>query len=674
MKRLKGRKLATMTSEPIEWIGAVDKYEDEDDLRKAPAATAAEDAPPAADLDEEERNGLPAFSMVAYTGGAMSVRGWDAPVVVDLAGLQWTAKPRPILRDHSPGMPVGHTTAIRVADGRLIVDGFISGAGAVARELVESSRNGFPWQASIGADAGGLEFIDEDEEAVANGRTFAGPVYVSRRAVLGEISFVALGADDDTEARVAASAAGDDEMNKTTAPSGEVAASAAAVVEQGVDPVAAIRASAAAEALRIEAIEKVAGSSAGIRAKAIAEGWDATRAELEVLRAERAQPVPAGIVRNAATGDAKVIEAAIAKAGNLPNIEKAYKPETLEAADEAFKVVSLQEVLVQAANRNGWHGSVRGDMRGMLQAAFSTNSIAGVLSNLANKFLLAGYTAVDQAWRAVSSVRNVSDFKTANIYRLTASAEFAKVENGGEITHGTLGEQVFTNKADTYARMLAITRQDIINDDLGAITTVPQQLGRGAGLALNRVFWTTFLAEHTSGKTLFPTNKSKGNFIDGATASAVSVAGLTTAEQAFLNQTDPGGFPLGIMPQVWLVPTKFYATAVGIMASLEVRETGSTDKAYTVANPHAGKFQVVTSPYLSNSAMGGAHSVDFWYLLANPAELSFIEVAFLNGIQVPTVEEAEADFNTLGIQMRGYMDFGVSTMEHRAAVKSKNAA
>ena len=664
MKKLKGRKLATLHSEPIEWLGAQEHYEDK------PADAA--DGQPVPMLDEE-RQSLPAFSMTAYTGGAMSVRGWDAPVVVDLAGLQWTAKSRPILKDHSPSMPIGHTTAIRVVDGRLVVEGVISGAGAVAREVVESSRNGFPWQASIGADAGGIEYIEEGDEAVANGRTFAGPLYVSRRAVLGEISFVALGADDDTEARVAATAAGDEDMSKTTAPTGEVAASAAAVVDQGVDPVAAIRAKAAAEALRIEAIEQVAGANAGIRAKAIAEGWDATRAELEVLRAERAQPVPAGIVRNANTADGKVIEAAIAKAGNLPNIEKAYKPETLEAADEAFKVVSLQEVLVQAAQRNGWHGSVRGDMRGMLQAAFSTNSIAGVLSNLANKFLLAGYTAVDQAWRSVASVRNVSDFKTASSYRLTSSAKFAKVANGGEIQHGELADQTYTNKADTYARMLAITRQDIVNDDLGAITSVPQQLGRGAGLALNEVFWTTFLAEHTSGKSLFPTNKSKANFIDGATESAVSVVGLTTAEQAFLNQTDPNGFPLGIMPQVWLVPTKYYATAVSIMASLEVRDT-TANKLYAVANPHAGKFQVVTSPYLSNSAMGGAQSTEFWYLLANPAELSFIEVAFLNGVQVPTVEEAEADFNTLGIQMRGYMDFGVATQEHRAAVKAKNAA
>lgn len=41
--------------------------------------------------------------------------------------------------------------------------------------------------------------------------------------------------------------------------------------------------------------------------------------------------------------------------------------------------------------------------------------------------------------------------------------------------------------------MLSIDRRDIINDDLGAITTVPRKLGRGSGLKINDVFWTAFM-------------------------------------------------------------------------------------------------------------------------------------------------------------------------------------
>ena len=638
MKHLKGRKLATITSDQIEWLQA--------------------EATP----DGETAAGLPKFSMVAYTGGAMTVRGWDAPVVVDLAGLQWTAKARPILKDHSASLVIGHTTGIRVMGGDLVVDGVISGAGGVAREIVESSRNGFPWQASIGADAGGIEFIGDGETVTANGREFDGPVYVSRRAVLGEVSFVALGADDATEARVAANAAEESDMSKTTEPTGDVAATAAPqakVVEAAADAVAAIRAEAAAEASRIASIRKVAAGNEEIAARAISEGWDVTKCELECLRAERAQAIPAAIVRNSGVADEKAIEAAVAVSAKLPNVERAYKAETLEAAD-SMRQMGLQELLLLAAERNGYHGrSVKADTRGVLQAAFSTMGLSGIMSNIANKFLLAGFTAVDQAWRAIAATRSVSDFKTVTSYRLNGGFAFDEVGPAGEIKHGAVSEESFTNAAKTYAKMFSVTRQDIINDDLGALSAIPQRIGRGAALKMNSVFWAAFL----DNSSFFAAGNN-----NIATSNAFSIDGLTTAEQKFLDQTDADGFPLALMPSVLLVPTGLYAKAAQVMASTELRDTTSSTK-YPVANPHAGKFQVVTSPYLSNSALTG-YSATSWYLLANPAELATIEVAFLNGIETPTVEQADASFSTLGIEMRGFFDFGVAKQDAKAGVKS----
>lgn len=96
---------------------------------------------------------LKRFAMSAYTGGAMSLRGWRHPTVIDLAGLAWSAKPRPILKDHNPSLIVGHTESVSVVDGVLRVAGVVSGGGAVAREIVDAGLNGFPWQASVGAHA-----------------------------------------------------------------------------------------------------------------------------------------------------------------------------------------------------------------------------------------------------------------------------------------------------------------------------------------------------------------------------------------------------------------------------------------------------------------------------------------------------------------------------------------
>ncbi|MBL8892488.1 MAG: hypothetical protein JNL67_21105 [Planctomycetaceae bacterium] len=144
----------------------------------------------------------------------MSVPGsdlWPYPVVVDLAGMRVTRKSRPILKDHDRASIVGHTDDIMVGDSRLEVAGVISGVGNNAQEVIATSENGFPWQASLGANADKVVFIPEGKTATANSREFKGPVYIARKSTLGEVSFVALGADDDTEARIAAGQSGDDE-------------------------------------------------------------------------------------------------------------------------------------------------------------------------------------------------------------------------------------------------------------------------------------------------------------------------------------------------------------------------------------------------------------------------------------------------------------------------------
>ncbi|OHB83977.1 MAG: hypothetical protein A2V98_14720 [Planctomycetes bacterium RBG_16_64_12] len=151
---------------------------------------------------------LPWFSMVAYTGGPMRIAGWRYPVIVDLAGLAIPSQNRPIRFGHDMQSGVGHADAIRVEDGKLLATGVVSRDTAAAKEIVASARNGFPWQASLGAVVEEFEFVKESQKAIVNGREFTGPVNVVRKATLGEISFVDLGADGQTSASVAADLAG----------------------------------------------------------------------------------------------------------------------------------------------------------------------------------------------------------------------------------------------------------------------------------------------------------------------------------------------------------------------------------------------------------------------------------------------------------------------------------
>ena len=126
------------------------------------------------------------FTMTAYTGGQMALAGWPYPVVVDLTGLVLGKKSRPILMNHDTARIVGHTDTVGVEGTALTVAGVISGVGSAAREVVGASDNGFPWQASLGAAVKKVVFVPEGKTAAANGKEFAGPVYMVRQAKLGE--------------------------------------------------------------------------------------------------------------------------------------------------------------------------------------------------------------------------------------------------------------------------------------------------------------------------------------------------------------------------------------------------------------------------------------------------------------------------------------------------------
>ena len=570
-------------------------------------ATAVFDVASASD----EGAALPRFRMVAYTGAPMRIAGWRYPVIIDLAGLAIPSQSRPIRFSHDPTAGVGHTDSIRIDGGQLISTGVISRDTPAAREVVSSSKNGFPWQASVGTTVDEFEFVKDRQTVMVNGQEHAGPLNVVRKATLSEISFVDLGADSQTSAMVAASAgntnslpheepsdmdanenttvADTDENDREPNNQGEPTPPVAAAVTAS-STVDDIRAEATAEVSRIASIRQLCcGRFPDVEAKAIAEGWDATKCELEVLRANR--PRTPAVHMHDKTVNGCVLEAACLMTGRVDKIEAMFDDQTLDAATNRFRGgIGLQELLLEAAWANGYTGRNFRDSRAVLryafnptlEAGFSTIDIGGILSNVANKFLLDGFFSVERTWRNVTAVRNVSDFKTVTSYRLVGKDQYEQVAPGGELKHGTLGEEKYENKADTYGLVLSIDRRDIINDDLDAITTVPRKLGRGSGLKINDVFWSTFLAN----STFF--SAGNNNFITGATT-ALSIDGLTEGEVTFMDQVDSDGKPIGIMPAILLAP----AGAVGDrLAAVQVDGVAGHDGKHQVPGLQPAPGQV----------------------------------------------------------------------------------
>jgi hypothetical protein len=639
----------------------------------------------ASEAVEEGKLALRKFSMVAYTGGAMRLGGWPYPVVVDLAGMRVTRKARPILKDHDRGSIVGHTDDITVSDSRLEVAGVISGVGSTAQEVIATSENGFPWQASLGASADKVVFIPEGKTAMANSREFKGPVYIARKSTLGEVSFVALGADDDTEARIAAGQSeGDDDLDgedsgdDTTESDDSELDPVNASLELPAQPkrtktsgvVSKMRIEAAAESKRIAGIRKVcAGKHPEIEARAIEEGWSVTKTELAVLRIERPkvpdQQASQSMYRR------EVLEAACCLSVGLNETQllKQYGERTLHAADP-IRNIGLRELVAECARLEG-HDIPRvfGDGVATIRAGFSTMSLPGIMENVMNKTMLAAYENTPIAAFDLCSISTVSDFKEISRYRLLGTGGFEKVAPDGELKHGKLSEQKYSNKADTYGQILTLTRHDIINDDLNAFMDIPRQMGRSGAESIDDMFFTLLLG-NVGG--FFSTNNT--NLLTGADT-AFGANSLTRAKTTFRKQkAGPGSKPkdqkpINIRPEFLVVPVEIETDAELLMGSaqLMIDASGQPTK-IPVDNPHRNKYRVISMPHLSDTYYAGA-SAKAWYLFANPNVLPAFELVFLNGRRTPVIERVELPPNTLGMGFRSYIDFGVNSQDPRAAVK-----
>jgi hypothetical protein len=580
------------------------------------------------------------FRIVAYTGAPIR-QGWSRePVVIDLAGMTLPSTvPIVMGHDYSLGSILGQGRP-SVQGGELIVEGEILADSDTARQVLALAAAGYEWQASVGADVGRHLKFSDDQTTTANGQTLVGPVRVVRASTLRETSFVTLGADRSTAISIAAEEAQESTMadNASETP-----------IEE---PVVA----AAVEAPAVVAVEAPVQASVSDELKAQIATLNEKVSKMEKLastRDERPAAPAVHVVANAAPS-AEVIKASLALQGGLPQIEKHFDAQTLEAAHKASRTTSLGEVLVAAAEANGYDGPRRltaATLRPILAAAWATHAISGILSATVNKFLLAGFTSVEDSWRQIASTRSVSDLKTYTSYRLNGSFKFQKVANGGELKNAAASEESRTISADTYGIMTSVTRTDLINDDLGALTAVPQRLGRGGALALNDLFWDAFKAD----SAFFTT--ARGNKKTSATA--LSLAGLKEANTLFRKLKDADGNPVAVQPRVLLVPVDLEVTAAELMNSVQISSGATSGQPST--NVFAGRYQVVSSSYLTDASD--------YYLLASPADLATMEVAFLNGQQSPVVETADADFNTLGVQMRGFWDVGVGQAEYLGGVK-----
>ena len=599
---------------------------------------------------EIDSDGLAKIKMIANAGSVMTFG--KQKYALDVEGVFTHGDAIPIVYGHELSAGIGHTTSIEAVDGKLVVEGVVSRETPFAQDFVSSARKGFPWQASVGGLVVDKLTLKKGESVDLHGNVIEGSCDIVTKFELFEVSVVEFGADPATASTISASLdAKGEEMNENE------------IVEQNElqNELQAAREEQARELERVAEIKRRSnGDDEELQATAIREGWTPDKFELESLRAAR--PKAPAIHAPESEVNEEALECVALRAAGFTPSEKKYSDKTLTAADR-IGAVGLRDFLETASGG-------RLDARKLtspeaIRAEFSTHNLNYVLTRSVNAILLEAFNYVDSCWKKVFKIGRVNDFKKAERYRLDSDFTYEELADGGKIKHGEIADSKFEVQAKTLATMFSITRKDIVNDDLGALTDIPRQFGFGAAETINKYCWSLFM---NPGANFYTT--AAGSLKE---STALTLAGLSAARAAFITRkkqkatSKDAESPLGIPPTLLIVPTALEDTALTLTRATLINNGATSDNPADY-NPNHNRFQVVGVPFLGYSNYTN-YSDTTWYLAADPNRLAAFEISFLNGRTAPTVERADAPFDTLGVQYRAYIDFGVSAQDNRGVMK-----
>lgn len=642
---------------------------------------------------EQDERRVTRVSGVAYSGGVISQPFGN--VIIDVSGID-CAPQVPLMNSHSNTVfdRLGEVRA-RVDNGSLLVEGEITSTGENASYIIENGSS-TGWQLSVGGNI--LKAHRGRKGETVNGVAVDDDVYVVEKFILREVSVVAIGADMNTSMSISASFE-DSDISVINELRGEQkmpnsidetkvdevkAIDAADVAPKAVEAAApdgdgksggghaeAIVKAIADERKRVADIRAIcAGEFPEIEAKCIDGGTgvdEARKLVLDAIRAKRPVMGPAIVVHEKKFG-AKEIEAALSLRAGVceKELQKSFTDEEIEAGMSNMDI-SLKEVVMACLESEGIsHG--RSLDSECIRAAFSTVSLPGILSNVANKKMLDSFREHPVIATKLCTSGDINDFKPSERFRITDVGDLLPVAPDGEIKEGNITEESAMNKLDTYGKKFCLTRQMIINDDLGAFMKVPTAMGNRAARLIDQLFFSRLLANPVQGDGHALFSAPHRNFLNGE-SSALSLESIQKAIQLFMDQVDADGQPISVEPAIMLVPTALKHLAIQLTkgATLVV-SGGSTKSVQPAINVIADEnLQVVSSPYLGNGSYAGS-STTGWYLFGNPSQVDTFEIGYLKGKRTPTVERGETDFNTLGQWFRVYFDIGVREQDHRGMV------
>lgn len=287
------------------------------------------------------------------------------------------------------------------------------------------------------------------------------------------------------------------------------------------------------------------------------------------------------------------------------------------------------------------------------RALHTTSDFSVLLGDTVGRTLRQAYNAAPAGVRNLGRQTTVRDFRAKQRIMLGEAPTLEKVNEAGEFTSGTMAEAAESYRADTFGRIIGITRQALVNDDLGAFADLSRRFGLAAA-EFEAQFLVSLLTSGSGngptmsdGKALF--HADHGN--KAGTGAALGETPLSAARLAMRTQKGLGGQPIDVTPKFLLVPAALETAAEKLLASIAAAKTSDV-------NPFAGQLTLVVDPRLD------AVSATRWYVTADPATVDGLEYCYLEGAPGPQIESRNG-FEVDGVQIKVRLDFGGGFVDWR---------
>lgn len=664
-------------------------------MRSAPLSLRMENGAPTS-LDEDGRS----VEVVAATESPVRVIDWSTFELVDevllMSGCRMPTKQLPLLDSHSrysTSSVIGSFREIRKENDQLV-------GRAVFSKLEEGDRpftkvrEGHLTDFSIGYEIHKKQRVGEGETATIGGRTFDGPVVVVRDWSPRELSICPIGADQNAKAR--ADYQEEDEMNERLRKFLESRGLVPDASEDeawrfleglgGKDDVVdarqekeqlpvdaerndpdlkAVADKAAAEALAAERFRCAEIQAMGRRfdcsdlaESMITDSTTVDEARVKILDAVEARHTDRDIAHySVGTSDKEKYRSAAEDALRMRAGLVVEKP--APGADE-LRSLTLRELARDFLVRSGVR--VPGNVLDLTGRALTSSDFPELLAATANKSLLEAYEGAEETWQEWCSEGSLPDFKSMTLLR---AGEFDDLEEIGELEeykHGTIPEAKEIAQLATYGKKFGISRQAIINDDLGALTEIPAKMGEAAARKIADLPYAVLTANvvMADGKALFHAATHKNLADSGAVISADT---LGPAFQAMALQKDLGGKRrLNIRPLFVIAPVSLMGAAETFFQTDRIKDTAANEEK---RNIYSGTLlKRVYEARLDDDDSAA------WYLAGRKGMT--VKVYFLDGNKQPYLEQ-KAGWSVDGAEYKVRIDAAAKAMDYRALYKNPGA-